>query len=95
MFSYANKQPGIIECNEGFSVQLAGREGLLYQEGERQLFVRSELLMSPSGLVMYTNSINAWEPPFHHDEIDAPKKEQIINNIVRAFRWTGYEIEVM
>lgn len=94
MFSYSKRQPSIIECDEGFSVQVLGREGLLYCEGERRLFVGSELSTGPSGLVIYTNSIKAWEPPFQQDEIDSSKKEQIIDNIRRAFRWTGYEIDV-
>ncbi len=45
-------------------------------------------------MVIYTNSIKAWQPPFEQDEIDATKKAQIIDNIRRAFRWAGYEIEV-
>lgn len=94
MFSYKAGQASVIECDEGFSVQVIGRAGLLYREGERQLHVGSELLVGPTGQVIYTKSIKAWEPPFQQDEIDASKKEQIIDNIRRAFRWTGYEIEV-
>lgn len=67
----------------------------MYREGERQLLVNSELLASPSGMVIYTNSIKAWQPPFDQDQIDTAKKAQIIANIRRAFRWAGYEIEVM
>lgn len=94
MFSYKIGQESVIECDEGFSVQVIGRGGLLYCEGERQLHVDSELLMGPTAQVIYTKSIKAWEPPFRQDELDASKKEQIVNNIRRAFRWTGYEIEV-
>jgi hypothetical protein len=91
---FFREKSGVIECDEGFSVQLTGREGLLYWEGERRLFVWSELLMSSNGMVIYTDSIKVWEPPFQNDEINASKKEQIIDNIRRAFRWTGYEIEI-
>jgi hypothetical protein len=94
MFGYSTQQPATVECNEGFSVRILGRAGLTYREGERQLLVNSELLTTPSGMVIYTNSIKAWQPPFEQDEIDATKKAQIIDNIRRAFRWAGYEIEV-
>lgn len=53
------------------------------------------MLATPSGLVIYTDSIQTWEPPFHHEEIAMAKKAQIIDNIRRAFRWTGYEINVL
>lgn len=75
-------------------MQVLGRAGLLYREGERQLYIRSELLLGPTAQVIYTRSIKAWEPPFQQEDIDASNKEQIIDNIRRAFRWTGYEIEV-
>lgn len=94
LFSYKKGQESVIECDEGFSVQVLGRAGLLYREGERQLYIRSELLLGPTAQVIYTRSIKAWEPPFQQEDIDASKKEQIIDNIRRAFRWTGYEIEV-
>ena len=34
MFSYKIGQESVIECDEGFSVQVIGRAGLLYREGE-------------------------------------------------------------
>lgn len=92
---FSRQQPGVIECDEGFSVQVLGRADLLYREGERQLVIESEMLATPSGLVIYTDSIQTWEPPFHHEEIAMAKKAQIIDNIRRAFRWTGYEINVL
>ncbi|MBP6789495.1 MAG: DUF2002 family protein [Candidatus Promineofilum sp.] len=95
MFSYKKGQESVIECDEGFSVQVLGRAGLLYREGERHLYINSELLMGPTAQVIYTNSIKAWGPPFEQEQIDAAKKAQIIDNVRRAFRWTGYEIEVM
>lgn len=95
MFAYSTQQGSTVECDEGFSVRILGRAGLMYREGKQQLFVDSELLASPSGMVIYTDSIKAWQPPFERDEIDAAKKAQIIDNVRRAFHWAGYEIEVM
>ena len=94
MFAYKPGEASIIESDEGFWVQVQGRSGLLYGEGERRLLVGSELLAGPRGLVIYTDAIKAWQPPFQQEEIEAAKKAQTIDNIRRAFRWTGYEIAV-
>lgn len=91
---FSEPRLNVIECDEGFSVEVLGRVGLMYTEGERRLRVGSELLNGPSGLAIYTYSIRAWEPPFQEDRIDASKKERIIDNIRRAFRYAGYEIHV-
>ena len=74
MFSYSTQQPSTVECDEGFSVRILGRAGLMYREGERELLVNSELLGSQSGVVIYTNSIKAWKPPFEQVQIDTAKK---------------------
>lgn len=90
------KEPrvNVIESDQGYSVQVLGRVGLKYTEGERSLIVDSEVLMGPSGMVVYKSSIRRWDPPHSAQVIDKAAKEQIINNIREAFRFKGYEIEV-
>ena len=38
------------ESSDGFSVEVLGRTGLRYREGDRQMFVDSEALTGPSGM---------------------------------------------
>ena len=88
-------RPNVIESDEGFSVEVLGRTGLLYTEGSRKLHVNSEILAGSSGLVMYKNSIRSWDTPHDHQLIDESKRDAIVDNIQRAFRFDGLEIQVL
>ena len=52
MFKFTG--PNIVESSDGFSVEVLGRTGLLYREGDRKMFVDSEVLMGPSGMGIYS-----------------------------------------
>jgi hypothetical protein len=84
----------VIESDEGFSVEVLGRTGVLYSEEERTLRIDSEVLAGPAGLVVYTDSITRWAPPHEGEAVDASKRQAIVENIRRAFRFRGLEIEV-
>jgi hypothetical protein len=84
----------VIESDEGFSVEVLGRTGLLYSEGDRSLRVNSEVLAGPAGMAVYSRSIRNWSEPHEHEEIDTAKRETIMDNIRRAFRFRGVEIDV-
>ena len=85
----------VIEGDEGFSVEVLGRTGLLYTEGARSLQIDSEILAGPHGLVLYTNSIGGWVPPHDGEVVDEAQRAVIVDNIRRAFLFDGYEIEVI
>lgn len=88
-------RPNVIQSDEGFSVEVLGRTGLLYTESSRQLHIDSEVLAGPSGLLIYEASIKSWNPPHEREIIDGAKRESIVENIRRAFRFRGFEIEVI
>ena len=92
---FKTPRPNVIESDEGFSVEVLGRTGLLYTEGAKKLKADSEVLAGPSGLGIYTNSIKAWDPPHENELIDASKRDSIVENIRRAFRFDGLEIQVL
>jgi hypothetical protein len=83
----------VIESDEGFSVEVLGPERVLYIEGPRSVHIESEFLMGPSGLVIYPSSIKRWDAP-HTEMIDNATRERIVENIRRAFRFSGREIAV-
>jgi Immunity protein 74 len=85
----------VIESDEGFSVEVLGRTGVRYIEDSKELRVDSEFLVSSSALVVYKNSIRSWEPPFDNEIIDENKRASIVDNIRRAFRFQGVEIDIM
>jgi hypothetical protein len=85
----------VIQSDEGFSVEVLGRTGLLYTEGSKSLDIDSEVLAGPSGLGIYRNSIKSWNPPHNNEPIDESKHDAIVENIRRAFRFQGLEIAVL
>lgn len=91
---FRKNRSNLIESDEGFKVEVLGLTGVLYIEGERRLFIDSEVLLGSSGMAIYANSIKMWEPPFADEEIDESKKAAIIENVRRAFRSEGFEIHV-
>ena len=95
MATFSIPRVNVIESDEGFSVEVLGQTGLRYVEGARAMFVDSEVLAGPAGLVMYTSSIKRWDPPHSAELIDEPTKNRIVDNIRRAFRFRGLEIGLL
>ncbi|HZP41269.1 MAG TPA: Imm74 family immunity protein [Candidatus Binatia bacterium] len=84
----------VIESDEGFTVQILGRGRLRYCEPPRCVYVDTEFLVGPSGMVVYSRSIRRWEPPHAHEPIDDVKRAAIVANLRRALAFRGYDIEV-
>jgi Immunity protein 74 len=91
---FHSPEANLIESDEGFSVEILGRTGLLYREGDHSMRVDSELLAEKAGIAVYRNSVKQWKPP-HQELIDEAKREMIIDNIRRALRFQGCEIQIM
>jgi len=89
---FAMPRVNLIQSDEGFSVEVLGQTGISYLEGNRVLFVDAEVLSGPSGLIVYSSSIAKWEDG---DEVGEAKREQIIDNIRRAFQFRGIEIQII
>jgi hypothetical protein len=84
----------VIESDAGFSVEVLGRTELRYVEGDRVLIIDSEMLAGPSGLAVYSDSIEHWSAPSASESIDATTKARIIENIKAAFKFRGLDIQV-
>jgi hypothetical protein len=84
----------VIESDTGFSVEVLGRTGLSYQEGDRSLRVDSEVLMGTTAMAVDASSIRSWDPPYGEELIDESRRRQIVENIQAAFRFRGLNIEV-
>ncbi len=84
----------VIESSDGYIVEVLGRTGILYKEGDRYIHIDSEVLAGPSGVVVYTDSIKSWCGPNEVVPVDEVDRERIVSNIKAAFRFRGYNIEV-
>jgi hypothetical protein len=91
---FTTSRVNVIESDEGFSVEVLGRAGLRYYEGDKVLDVDSEIGEHPYE-VIYADSISRWKPPHEKEVIDKPKRFQIIQNIRRAFQSQGLDIGVI
>jgi hypothetical protein len=58
------------------------------------MFVDSEVLMGPTGMVVYRDSIKKWDPPHDKDMVTEADRLRIIENIRAAFRYQGFDIGV-
>lgn len=84
----------VIECDEGFSVEILGMTGLKYSEGDRSIHVDSELLSGSSGLAVFRDTIHHWDIP-DQPELSLQEQERVVENIRRAYRFRGFEILVL
>lgn len=87
-------RPNVIESDEGFSVEVLGQTGIKYTEGPKEIIIDSEVLTGPSGICVYKDTIESWSDP-ENGVIGEEKKYKILNNIQRAFKYKGFEIEVI
>jgi hypothetical protein len=85
----------VIVGRSGYSVQILGRVGLRYREGERTMFVDSEILAGENAISAYSSSIKAWDPPNDKDPIGEEERSRIIENIRRALESKGYELQII
>ncbi len=76
----------VIESDEGFSVEVLGRTGLKYVEGDGTLHIDSEVLATPSKLMVVVSKIERWDSG---KGISGRTRKKITDNILRAFAWRG------
>lgn len=88
-------RPNFYLSSEGFSVEVLGRTGLHYCDRGRRMFIDSEILMPPAGIVIYKESILGWQPPHSEEVIDDEERERIVRNIVDTLGSQGVDVQVM
>jgi Immunity protein 74 len=85
----------VIESDTGFSIEVLGRTGMRYHEGERTLLVDSEVLAPGKGIAVFSKSIKEWDPPHSGESITAEKRAEIVDNIRRAIEFQNQPIEIL
>jgi hypothetical protein len=85
-----------VVSDEGFSVELVGRGGIIYREPPREIRVDSETLALGGrfDVVIYANSIRNWGEPYGQVPIEPNERRQIVDNIRRALEFRGLRIDV-
>ena len=85
----------VIESDTGFSVEVLGRAGIRYAEDGKSMFIDSEVLAGPSGMAIYPDSITKWDEPYAALPVSAEDRQRILANLQDAFRFRGFEIQIL
>jgi hypothetical protein len=80
---------------DNHAVKVLGRTGLRYTEGERSMFVDSEMLARPNGIAVYRESLSRWDPPYEADTLSEGDRERILASIVAALRLQGLDVDII
>ena len=90
---FKKTQSNILKSDEGFTIEMLGRAGLKYVEGNKEFLIDSELLVGSFFMVIYKESITAVSDK---DFIITEKeKNRIIENIKRSFLLEGLKIDIL
>ena len=92
---FSSPRPNLYESSDGFSVKVLGRTGLRFREAGRQMFVDWEVLIGPSGMAVYEDTIQKWDPPNENVLVTDSDRDRILKNIRDAFRSQGFEVDVI
>lgn len=84
-----------IESDEGFVVEFMSRDCLAYSEGDTKWEVEIEFLAGPSVLAIYQTTLHRLPPPVNAGEVSDADRTRIIDNIRRAFRFRGFDPQVI
>jgi len=66
-----------------------------YVEGDRSMFVDSEVLAKPGAMALWGETIRRWDPPYDAEMVGPVERSRIIDNIRLAFESQGYELQVI
>ena len=95
MSEFTVPRPNRYESSRGFSVEVLGRTGLRYVENERTLFVDSEVLAAPSGMLIYRDSIKSWDASEEVEPLSEVARKRIVDNIRAALGSQGIAVDVI
>jgi Immunity protein 74 len=92
---FSTPKVNVVSSDEGFSVEVLGRTGIEYREGDKSVFVDSEVLASGHGIAVFRYSIKAWRPPHGNETMTEKEIDQIVENIRRAMEFRMQPVEVV
>jgi uncharacterized protein (UPF0261 family) len=76
-----------FKSKKTYAVKFQGRAGIVYQEGDKQMSVDSELLAGSNyDIVIFTNTIRNWQPPYEQAVLSENDKLRIRDNIAEALK---------
>jgi hypothetical protein len=91
---FSTPEPNVTVSTAGFSVEFLGRTGIRYTDGERSMFIDSEVLAIPRTVAVFEPSIKAWNPPHRDEPVTALDRAHIIDNLRKALASRGSHLQL-
>jgi hypothetical protein len=93
---FSEPEPNVIESSAGFSVRVLGLTGMRYTEGDRSVYMDSEVLAKPGpgAIALFKDRMRPWGSPPGSARLSEDESDRIANNVKRAFEACGYELQV-
>jgi gluconate kinase len=85
----------VVESDDGITVEVLGRTGMRYTEGDRTCFVDSDVLATPSAIAVSATGIRSWDAPHEDDALTDDDRRRILRNIADAFASQEWELKVI
>jgi len=95
MTHFSVPSPNLYVCSDGYTVEVLGRTGLAYREEGRCMFVDSEVLAPPAGILVYQDTIRDWQPPHQEHLLSDGERSRILENILKALGSQGIGVQVL
>jgi hypothetical protein len=85
----------VVQSDEGFSIELLGRTGMEYREGDKIMHIESEVGMTEvPTLAIWKDWIRAWKPPHNTEQITEEKRMEILKRICAALKWRNVQVDI-
>lgn len=77
-----------------FTIRPDGRDGVLYQEGDRKMTISTEMCIGEFQRAILADSISNWMPPFEDELITSEKKRAILHAIIDYWEAKGKRVNI-
>jgi len=89
---FFSPRANVVESDAGFSIQVLGRVGMIYRQGDRSVRIDSEVLAT-KGISIAKRSIRSWQPD--GQAVSEEERATIINNIRDALAFKNEYLDVL
>jgi hypothetical protein len=88
-------RPNTFQSDDASAVAFVDRFRLRYREADWSMLIEQDIQNDPHLVAIERGSMHVWEPPHHREEVSEEKKDQIIENMRRAFATRGYQLVLL
>jgi hypothetical protein len=92
-FSYP--RPNLIVSSDGFSVEVRGRNTIVYVETDKtiEVFVEQLVVDKPT-IIVRRGDIRVWQAAGREIAVSDSEREAVLANIRSAFDWKGWKFVI-